>query len=254
MNKVNLARALTVVFTLFSSSLVWAGVSEIEEYQFDVSADAKIKLENINGSVKFNADNGQTIRVVAEKKAESQEKLDNIEVKTSFANNQLMVATEYLKKSDDYDNPGSVSYKVTLPASMAKTEVDLVNGSLKMSGVAGDIKAQLVNGSIKLDGANGNVDLASVNGSIKARVESVPAKVNQIKLNTVNGSIKLKVPESINATVDASTMHGSLSNNLGLQTDKSIFSGKSMEGTLGSGDVAIDLESVNGSIAIKSGS
>jgi DUF4097 and DUF4098 domain-containing protein YvlB len=92
--------------------------------------------------------------------------------------------------------------------------------------------------------------LNSVNGSIKATYQQIDNNIDEIELTTVNGSIKLYMPSDLNATINAETMHGSIKTAFGLSSNKKMFSGRSLSGSVGSGDIKIDLESVNGSIKV----
>ena len=137
-----------------------------------------------------------------------------------------------------------------VPVNAELSAIDLVNGSLIIDGVQGDIKAELVNGSIEAMKLAGDSDLSSVNGSIKVTYQDTVTELENIDLETVNGSIKLYLPDGINASVDVDTMHGSIKNDFGLRANKNTFVGRSLRGDIGSGDVKITMESVNGSVKI----
>jgi hypothetical protein len=74
-----------------------------------------------------------------------------------------------------------------------------------------------------------------------------------VSLNSVNGSIVLVVPSGASADIKASTLHGSITNDFGLQVEDGQFVGHSLNGQVGSGGTRIRLTNVNGSIAIKRG-
>ncbi|MFT6901065.1 MAG: DUF4097 and DUF4098 domain-containing protein YvlB [Colwellia sp.] len=109
----------------------------------------------------------------------------------------------------------------------ALTNIELVNGSLVIEQVKGEIKANTVNGSINVQNSADNFEL-----------------------NSVNGSIKLYMPSDLSALINAETMHGSIHIEFGLSSDKKMFSGRRLSGTVGSGDIHINLESVNSRITL----
>lgn len=248
------AIALTVaVMGVSGIAMADAEVSrETVKDSFTVDQGSQFILENINGKVTVSSWAGNTIEVVAEKAAKSQKALDQTEVQMSQQGNKVFVKTEYhnASKWSESGNYSKVTYQVKLPRGMALTDIDLVNGSLVVNGIDGEIRAELVNGSIKANGLTDNGDLESVNGSVKVSYEQL-SSVDKIKLTTVNGSIKLSVPDNLSAEVVADTNHGSIKNDFGLVAEKGFFSGRSLKGTVGSGDARIMLESVNGSISLK---
>ena len=130
------------------------------------------------------------------------------------------------------------------------SEIELVNGSLIIENVSGEIKAQVVNGSIKATGLTKNSEISSVNGSIKVYYQSASAELKDINIETVNGSIKLYLPSDINANLDIETMHGSIKTEFGISSQDNTFTGHSLRGDIGSGDIDINMESVNGSIKV----
>ncbi len=164
----------------------------------------------------------------------------------------MTVETEYEKQSSWGRNhqSGKVDYTVMVPFGASLADIELVNGSLVVDKVQGEIKADTVNGSINIQGVADDLELNSVNGSIKATYQQIDKQIDDIELATVNGSIKLYMPDDLNATIDAETMHGSIKTAFGLSSDKKMFSGRSLSGTVGSGDIRINLESVNGSIKV----
>lgn len=230
---------------------VYADVEDVVEKSFSVNDDSTFTLSNINGEVEITSWQQAKIKVIATIKADDQESRDRIEVKMKQQGDQVNVATQY-EKSFNYknSNSGLVSYQVWLPASTNLSDIELVNGSLTIEGVQGEIEAELVNGSIVAKGLSQNSDISSVNGSIKAYYQSLDQNLDDIEIETVNGSIKLYLPEEVNAALDIETMHGSIKTDFGLKAKKNSYVGRSLNGNIGSGGTKINLESVNGSIKV----
>lgn len=246
----SLLKATGLSLFLFAMPTIADVVDEIEK-SFDVSSDAKFKLENINGKVNITAWNKDVIQVNAVVTAKNQDDRDRIHIDMDQNNQGVHVETRY-DKGGSWGNhsSGKVEYTINVPVDAELSAIDLVNGSLVIEGVKGEIKAELVNGSIKASGLTSSSEINSVNGSIKVYYQDVSRDLKNIQLETVNGSIKLYLPEDINASVDVDTMHGSIKNDFGLHADKNMFVGRSLSGDIGSGDVRISMESVNGSIKI----
>jgi DUF4097 and DUF4098 domain-containing protein YvlB len=114
------------------------------------------------------------------------------------------------------------------------------------------VHASLVNGTVKASGLGGEVKLSTVNGGIEANVAALET-AKGVQLSSVNGSIVLIVPSGASADVRASTLHGGISNDFGLNVEDGQFVGHSLNGQIGSGGARIRLTNVNGSIAVKRG-
>jgi len=242
---------LASVVSLSTITSVYADVEETIEKSFDVSEQATLRLANINGAVDIQGWDRNEIKITVLIKAKTQEDRDRINIEFDQSSNGVSVETEYEKQSSWNNNhSGKVDYTVMVPFGASLTDIGLVNGSLVIDKVQGEIKADTVNGSIKIQGLADNIELSSVNGSIKATYSEIDKDINNIELATVNGSIKLFMPDDLNATIDAETMHGSIKTAYGLSSDKQMFFGRSLSGSVGSGDIRINLESVNGSIKV----
>lgn len=226
-------------------------IDEVEQ-TFTVSEQASFRLDNVNGSVKISTWDKTEIHVLATITADDQDDRENIVVDMQQTSVGVSVETRYKEKQNwgRNSNSGKVEYVVTVPSDTALSDIDLVNGSLTINDVKGAINAELVNGSIKANGLANNGEFSSVNGSIKINYDEFAKDLDRIDVETVNGSIKVSVPQSLSATVEAETMHGSIKTDFGLVAEKNMFSGRHLSGEVGSGDIKITMESVNGSVKL----
>jgi DUF4097 and DUF4098 domain-containing protein YvlB len=214
-----------------------------------LTANGRVSLDNINGNVEITGWDRNEVQIDAVKKASTQEKLDNMHIEVNAGSSSVEIQTRFPEHNNN--NPGGVHYTLHVPQNAHIDKVNLVNGSLTVQKVSGEVDANLVNGKLQASDLAGEADLATVNGSIDATYNSLN-NVRGIKLKSVNGSVNLTLPQSPNADVDASVVNGSISTDFPL-TVKGRFVGKSMSGTLGSGGVHIELNNVNGSIHIGPG-
>ncbi len=230
---------------------VQAEVVDKVERSFTVDENSKFSLENINGAVVISSWQEPTIKVVGTIRADNQKQRDQVRVKMQQKGQQVAVATHYEEKSSWGNNQSAqVEYTIWLPSDTNLDDISLVNGSLTINNVSGEVNAQVVNGSIKATGLTTDSELSSVNGSIKATYQSFSQNIEEIELETVNGSIKLYLPSDINAKLDLETMHGSIKTDFGLSAQENTFTGHYLRGDIGTGDVDIAMESVNGSIKV----
>ena len=142
---------------------------------------------------------------------------------------------------------------MTVPRGAQLDSAELVNGSLDVEGLQGDVHASLVNGQVKAGGLSGEIKLSTVNGGIEANVASLN-EAKGVTLNSVNGPIVLIVPSGAGAQVKASTVHGGITNDFGLAVDDGQYVGSQpFRPNRHWWSARIRLSNVNGSIAIKRG-
>ncbi len=213
-------------------------------------ANGRISLANINGGVEITGWDRNEVQIDAVKTARDQQRLDDARIEVETSSDSVEIRTRYPEHHVNND-AASVHYTLHVPQNARIDRIELVNGSLSVEKVSGEVNANLVNGKLRASDLTGEVDLATVNGSIDAKYFSLN-NVLGIKLKSVNGSIDLTLPQSPNADVTASAVNGSISTDFPL-TVKGHFVGKSMSGTLGNGGVHIELSNVNGGIHIGPG-
>lgn len=247
MNKIILSSALSSIFA-FSVS---ATVTDTIEKSFDVEANSLFSLSNINGEVDIVSWSDQVIKIEATINADNQDARDRVKIKIKQSDEKVSVKTDYEERSTWGNNQSAeVTYKIWLPIDTNLSDIELVNGSLNIENVSGEIKAQVVNGSIKATGLTKDSEINSVNGSVKVYYQAVSPSLKNIDIETVNGSIKLYLPSDVDANLDLETMHGSIKTEFGINSQENTFSGHNLRGDIGSGVIDIDMESVNGSIKV----
>ena len=227
-----------------------AGVTQEFHRTVPLSADGQVSLNNINGDVEISGWSKNEVQIDAIKTAPDQQRLDDMRIEVDNSPNSVEIQTKY-PEGHTNNNPGSVRYLLHVPQNARIDKIELVNGSLTVRNISGEIDANLVNGKLRASDLAGTADLATVNGSVEANYASLN-NVREIKLGSVNGTVNLLLPQSPNAEVSASVVNGSISTDFPL-TVKGRFVGKSMSGTLGSGGVQVELSNVNGSIHIGPG-
>jgi len=248
------AGVLASIALLFFSVGVSAAVTETEEMTFEVNADARISLENINGDIRITGGSGEKVHLVAEKKAGNQEYLDELEVVVDADKDYIRIETRHPKSEGGWlkwgnDSSGSVSYVLEVPATVNLDTISTVNGDVEITSVRGQVKAETVNGSLEVMGLEGDVKLETVNGSIQAEFNQMGAG-QRVSADAVNGKIILVLPADTSARVEAETVNGSIdADDFGLKPEKG-FVGRNLSGEIGGGDARISLDTVNGSIKI----
>lgn len=233
-----------------ASIQVNAGVVDEIEKSFQVDSNSRFSLENVNGAVNIQSWDKSEIKVSVTITADDQRSIDNISIDMKQHGNKVSVETRYDHNSKKSNNSATVKYQVFVPTDTHLSQVSVVNGALNIENVQGKIHAEAVNGAVVAKGLAANSEISAVNGSIKVYYQILADSLDEIELETVNGSIKLYLPESISASLDLETMHGSIKTDFGLSSENNMFSGRHLNGNVGSGDIKITLESVNGSLKV----
>jgi DUF4097 and DUF4098 domain-containing protein YvlB len=230
-------------------------LTEMFSQTYPLSPAGRVSISNINGNVHINVWDQNSVKVDAVKRALNQERLSELTIDVTNTADSVQIKTKY---PDDRNYNGrsrgdgwaSVEYTLTVPRRARIDGAELVNGSLNIEGVQGDVRASLVNGTVKASALGGEVKLSTVNGGIEANVAALES-AKGVQLISVNGPIVLLVPSGASADVSASTVHGGITNDFGLKVEDGEYVGHTMNGQIGSGGARIRLNNVNGSIAVK---
>ncbi|HST53979.1 MAG TPA: DUF4097 family beta strand repeat-containing protein [Pyrinomonadaceae bacterium] len=222
---------------------------------YPLTADGRVSLQNINGGVRVSAWDRNEVKIDAVKRAYTQERLQEAKINVDAGPAYVRVETEYPQYNwrDDgerHENPASVEYTLSVPRGSRLEDIDLVNGSLTIEGVAGPVHASSVNGRVTASGLAGTVNLSVVNGQLEATLDRLNES-GTISLSSVNGPLVVTLPSDSNATVRANTLHGPINNDFKLPVREGEYVGRDLEGRLGQGSARVRLSNVNGSITIR---
>src|ERR1044072_7887286 len=120
-----------------------------QTYAFD--AHGRVQLENINGDVRITAWDRNEVQVHAAKRATSQERLDDARVVVDAGRGSITIKTHYPAQGNA-EHPAIVDYIVKVPRTAQLHQVKLVNGTLEISGMKGEVRASSVSGAIRTQG------------------------------------------------------------------------------------------------------
>ena len=223
---------------------------------YPLSATGRVSLENLNGGVQIKVWDRAAVQLDAVKRAYRKDRLAEVKIEVNATEEYIRIETEYPYKnmnfrSDErrYENPAIVDYALTVPRQAVLESIELVNGSIEIEGVEGNVKASSVNGRLTARGLAGESRLSTVNGALRASFTRLD-QMKPIELISVNGPLTLVIPANANASVRASTVHGGISTDFGLPVKHGEYVGHSMDGQIGSGGPRIKLSNVNGSIRV----
>jgi DUF4097 and DUF4098 domain-containing protein YvlB len=225
---------------------------------YPLAANGRVSFENLNGNLRITVGDSNEIQVNAVKRAYNPQRLAEAKIEVTATADAIRIRTDYPDReqnftSDErgrYNNPATVDYSLIVPRQARLDSIDLINGSMDIDGVEGDVKASSVNGKVVARGLKGEAKLNTVNGSVDVTFTQLDA-TKPLSLGSVNGTVVVVIPSDSNALVRAETIHGAIRNDFGLPVKDGEYVGHSLYGQLGTGGSRIKLGNVNGGITIK---
>jgi DUF4097 and DUF4098 domain-containing protein YvlB len=249
---------LGAIAALFLTAGAWAQRTPIrEEFHqvYPLNAGGSVEVRNINGFVHITAWDRNEVKVDAVKWAYTPERVKEADIRVNATADRVVIRTHYPEgdlsfRDDDENNPATVDYTLTVPASARLDEIKLINGDLTVENVAGEVHGSSINGTVKASGLRGRTELSTINGPVEANFASIGTD-GRIELKSVNGSVSAVLPSDANAEVSAKTVHGAIRNDFGLPVEDGRYVGHRLEGRIGAGQSRVDLKNVNGGIRIR---
>jgi DUF4097 and DUF4098 domain-containing protein YvlB len=240
-----------------ATKIVQMDETERFEQTYPLSANGRVSVSNVNGSITIDTWERNEVKLEAVKTADDKSKLSEVEIQIDAQKDYLKVETNYDSWKSDGGNRGwknygrlSVEYHLTVPKNAVLDEIETVNGSVNITNSNNLTKASTVNGEVIANNLRGTANLSTVNGTVEANFDQLQSS-SKITLETVNGKVNLTIPSDADATIKADTVNGSIVNDFGLPVRKGQYVGKDLYGKIGSGEVQIRLNSVNGGLNIK---
>jgi len=202
-----------------------------------VSSDGSIHLSNIEGAVDAKTSDGSI-------------GIENVtgDIKLKTSDGSIQATRIEAGTLDLHTSDGSIRLTdVKTESCLAKTS----DGQIRASDIRGqNLELRTSDGSIRCNAlTTGRLIAHTSDGSID--IECTPETPSDIdaSLTTSDGSITFAAPPNLSARIDASTSDGSIRTSLPIAVEGKI--GKSLHGTVGSGQGTVTLKTRDGSITIK---
>ena len=236
-------------------------VADDFQWHGSIATGHSIEIKGVNGAVRAEPSGSNEVEVVAAKRSNRD---DPASVRIDVVPNggDVTICAVYPSRDSSRPNeclPGDagrmntqnndvqVEFTVRVPAGVVfvgKT----VNGTVDASRLNGDVVLNTVNGSVTFS-TTGQARANTVNGSIRGQMGQANWS-GTLKISTVNGGITLELPGDLNTDVKITTVNGDI------QTDFPVtvmgrVSRRKLEGTIGGGGRLLSLDTVNGSVALK---
>jgi hypothetical protein len=223
---------------------------------YPLAPSGRVEISNVNGKIDVQPGEGNTVEVVALKKAKgpspsaAKAALDRITIEEDASPDRIKIDTKLARTSGFFNGGGlQVEYHVKVPAG-AEVKFTTVNGGIDLSGLKGRINAETTNGGVHAKDMTGQIDAATTNGGLDIDLARVPE--GGVKLECTNGGIKLRLPRDAKATISARITNGGISQG-DLQIESTGESNRRrLDGRLNGGGPRIDIEGTNGGITLQS--
>ncbi len=138
----------------------------------------------------------------------------------------------------------SVDYAVQLPAGV-HLEIIAVDGNI-VAAASAPVEARTVNGDVTVVTSVGPVRAETVNGSVDARMTTLSGS-DSVIVKSMNGNAFVFLPESVEATLDLSTVNGEVRGEFPASAN-SAGPKKSLRTTLGAGTTPVRVRTLNGDV------
>ena len=242
--------ALLLPLTLAAGSALAAQAQFSQTYP--LSQRGRVSLNNVNGGLRIQVWDRNEVKVEAVKQAGSESALEALRIDVRATPDRVAIETRYPERSwfSSRSDSASVDYTLTVPRTSAVEDVSLVNGDLDVADLEGRLEVELVNGDVRARNLAASTRVEAVNGTVDLAFARLDPE-DRVSAQSVNGRIEIALPASIGADLRASTVSGRLSNEFQIPVDKHRFVGADMEGAIAGGGADIELETVNGTIAVR---
>jgi hypothetical protein len=176
---------------------------DIQEFTFNVSDPARLKLGNIRGSVEVSPGEESVIYVKAVKHPDTGDAKRTEIIAVQEEDGGVKVETRYPEGGWFFaGKPCKVDYIVHVPRHCS-ADLSGVSCSISVIGLEGDLRISSVSGQVEMGAINGSLSLNTVSGGIHGSRLSGP-----LSLESVSGSVRLE--ESSIAELKANTVSGNL--------------------------------------------
>jgi len=239
------------------------GPGEILHWSWTIPAGKAIEIKGVNGGIEARPAAGREVEVEAIKRAKRSDP-DQVKIEVLEHEDGITLCVKYPApygkenecapgeggRMNTRHNDVDVSFTVRVPTGV-RLIARTVNGDIGADGLESPVEAVTVNGSVTV-ATSGYARAETVNGSIVASLGSAEAP-EPLRFSTVNGGIRVTLPPGLDAEVRAKTVNGVIESEFPV-TVQGRVSRRRLHGTIGRGGPRIELETVNGSVALRSGS
>jgi hypothetical protein len=224
---------------------------------YPIDANGRVEIGNVNGKIDVEPSTGNTVEVIAIKKAHgastesAQAQLDRIAIVEDVSPSRVKIETK-LPRNNGFifgGTNGQVEYRVKVPAGI-EARFSTVNGGVEVRGLTGRVTATATNGGVTARDVSGQLDASTTNGGLTIDLAKMPE--GGVKLGCTNGGIRVTLPRDAKATISASIVNGGIrAGDLPIESSGE-NTRRRLEGRMNGGGPRLEAEGVNGGIILTS--
>lgn len=223
-----------------------------------VAAGHRLAIHGINGNVRAEGTDGQTVEVSARKTKGDPSKVE-IRVQQHGGDVDICVIQPHTRNTPCGSGPlagerdweGGNETDVAISVKVPKGVLfggHTVNGDVAATGLTADAEVSTVNGDAEVASA-GRTEARTVNGSVRARMGAT-AWSAPLRLETVNGDVEVTLQGEPKLTITGSTVNGDIESDYPV-TIQGKWGPRRMSGTVNGGGSRLELKTVNGKISLR---
>lgn len=202
----------------------------------------------MNGSIRVMAWDGDSVRATARLQANARTE----DAAAALLKEIRVVSDGRGVRADGPSGSGdrsgwSASWVLWVPRKFDLT-LEAHNGSLGVTGVAGEMDLRTTNGSVSLDGIGGSVRARTQNGSLRVELGGTRWEGRGLDAETQNGSVRLSVPDGYAALLETGTVNGRINTDFPITVQGRLSRRLSIP--LNGGGATIRAITTNGSVQI----
>jgi hypothetical protein len=244
---------LAAIFLFAYQAFAVEPLEESVVQEYDVDADATLRVENVDGSIRVYAADAPRILIQAIKKAYTSERLRGIVVDVKATRNSVAITTTYPpRKNLLSDRSGTVDYIIVVPPTARITQLELVNGELLVDGLrGGSATGHLVNGWLCGHNCFADLNLTLETGRIDLVYDWWENYKSSVKAASTRGNVRAILPSDCSVMLNATALQGRIANGFAQKKSSSGGIVHSISSVIGpEADAAISLEAGRGNIRI----
>jgi DUF4097 and DUF4098 domain-containing protein YvlB len=248
--------------------LVAAATAGAQDFQrsYTLAPGGTISVAGVSGDINISGHEGNAVTVTAYKEGRDR---DEVEVEDLSTQGGVSVRAKYPRNCNC---DASIRFEVRVPRSSnfvfekistasgnikaegvsGKLHLNTASGDVTLQGVGGEIRASTASGTVKVRDAAGSVNASSASGDVDVELTRIEGN-GDMRFSTASGDVNVRMPASLDARVDMSTVSGSIDTDFPIEVkDNRHGSGSSAHGLLGSGSRSLKLSSASGDVRLKS--
>jgi hypothetical protein len=251
-----LASALAAAAVALMACEARAGsvIAETEEQEYPLSQNATVTIRNTDGRIHVFGSDKDELKIVAVKRAFTQERLDGIRINAVVNADSAVIDTIYPPPPQGRleDRSGTVDYMIFVPQASTLAKAELAKGEVLLQDLRGaSATATVSNGRMVVRDCFTKVSATVGNGGMDLFYMWWEEGQFSLSAEVENANVRLALPPNAAARLDVASTHGSVRNNLP-KAEKQQGHIRSIVTTVGDeSDVELKIRATRGNIRVE---